>query len=333
MRLKVNKDGLGALPLQRDSVEDAVKLIRGCIDAGIDFIDTARAYSDSEEKLGLALDGYVPREKLTIATKTGAGNAEDFWAHLETSLRLLKTDYADVYQFHNPAYVPRPGDENGLYDAALKAKAQGKIRRIGFTNHRLAVATEAVKSGLYETLQFPFSYLASDSEIELVRLCKERDVDFIAMKALSGGLITDIGAARAWLNQYDNVIPIWGLQHYRELELLTEAAKSPVQGLTPERSAKIALDRTELLGEFCRGCGYCMPCPEEIQIHMCARTSLLLRRSPTTYLLSPDWYKEMAKIDKCRECGLCASRCPYGLDTPALLKKNWEDYKEQYPKV
>ena len=169
--ITVNRNGFGALPVQRASVDEAVKILRKAYDNGINFFDTARAYSDSEMKLGLALSDV--RENIIIATKTMAKNVEDFWKQLDTSLSLLKTDYIDIYQFHNPGFCPKPGDGTGLYEAMLEAKAQGKIKHIGITNHGLAVAKEAVESGLYDTLQFPFSYLAGEKELELVNLCKE----------------------------------------------------------------------------------------------------------------------------------------------------------------
>ncbi|GHV93653.1 hypothetical protein AGMMS50268_41560 [Spirochaetia bacterium] len=174
--LKVNKDGFGALPVQRTEKAAAVKLLQKALDGGINFFDTARAYSDSEEKIGAALSGGSfagssgRRDKFILATKTGSKDAETFWKHLETSLSTLKTDYIDVYQFHNPGFVPRPGDSSGLYDAILKAKEQGKIRFIGISNHRLPIAKEAVESGLYDTLQFPFCYLSDDQEIALTKL-------------------------------------------------------------------------------------------------------------------------------------------------------------------
>ena len=319
-----NKNGFGALPIQRIPDEDAVYLLKKAYDNGITYFDTARWYTDSEHKLGLAFEGI--RDKIWIATKTGAGNAEDFWKDLETSLENLKTDYIDVYQFHNPAFCPKPGDESGLYDAALKAKEQGKIRHIGITNHRLAVANEAVDSGLYETLQFPFCYLATEKDIELVEKCKVKDMWFVAMKALSGGLITNSAAAYAYLAQYDNVLPIWGVQRENELdEFLSYIEKPPV--MNEEIKALIAHDREELLGEFCRGCGYCMPCPMGIEINNCARMSLLLRRSPSAGHLSEEGQEKMMKIENCIHCNQCKSKCPYGLDTPALLQKNLEDYK------
>ena len=183
--ITVSKNGFGALPIQRVSSEDAVRILRKAYEGGINYFDTARFYTDSEEKLGLTLSDV--RENIIISTKTMCNTTEDFWRDLGESLELLKTDYIDIYQFHNPSFCPKPGDGTGLYEAMLEAKAQGKIRHIGITNHRLAVAEEAVLSGLYETLQFPFSYLASEKEEALVKLCEERDVGFICMKALAGG--------------------------------------------------------------------------------------------------------------------------------------------------
>ena len=272
----VNKNGFGALPVQRVTKEDAVYLLRKAYDGGIRFFDTARAYSDSEEKLGAAFEGM--REKVFISTKTMAKDVEGFWKDLETSLSLLKTDYIDIYQFHNPSFCPKPGDGTGLYEAMLEAKAQGKIRHIGITNHRMSVAEEIIESGLYETLQFPFCYLATDREKALVQGCKEKNIGFIAMKALSGGLITNSAAAYAFEDQYDNVLPIWGVQREKELdEFLSYIACPPA--MTDEIKTIIEKDQKELSGNFCRGCGYCMPCPAGIEINTCARMSLLLRRS------------------------------------------------------
>ena len=151
-----------------------------------------------------------------LASKSPAKTGEDYKKDLETSLKMLRTDYIDIYQHHNLPFCPKPGDGTGLYEAALEAKEQGKIRFIGLTNHRMAVAREAVESGLYDTLQFPFSYLATPEEIALVELCRKHNVGFIAMKALSGGLITNARAAYAYLAQYDNVLPIWGIQRMEE---------------------------------------------------------------------------------------------------------------------
>lgn len=321
--LIVNKNGFGALPIQRVSLEEARPILRKAYEKGINFFDTARSYSDSEEKLGYALSDV--RKEIIIATKTPSTTVEGFWKDLHTSLSLLKTDYVDILQFHNPSFVPKPGDGTGLYEAMLEAREKGMIRFIGFTNHRLHLAEEAVLSGLYDTLQFPFSYLASEKEQALVELCEKHDIGFICMKALSGGLITRADAAYAFLADFP-VLPIWGIQRERELDEFLACGEQP-PAMTEEIRAHIARERAELTGEFCRGCGYCMPCPVGIEINNAARMSLMLRRAPEKAWLSETWQQKMALIDSCLECGQCASRCPYQLDTPNLLKKNWEDYK------
>ena len=322
--IEVNKNGFGALPIQRISDEEAVYLLKKAYQGGIRFFDTARGYSDSEHKLGLAFEKI--RESLFIATKSGAVTGEGMKKDLEKSLSELQTDYIDIYQFHNPAFCPKPGDGSGLYEAALEAKKEGKIRHIGITNHRLSIAGEAISSGLYETLQFPFCYLATEKEEGLVEGCRKADMGFIAMKALSGGLITNSAAAYAHAAQFENVLPIWGVQREKELdEFLSYISQPPA--MTEERKALIEKDRKELAGEFCRGCGYCMPCPVGIEINNCARMSLLLRRSPSQLQLTEEAKEKMMKIKDCLQCNQCKGKCPYGLDTPTLLRKNLEDYE------
>lgn len=323
-----NKNGFGALPIQRISYEEADALIMKAYEAGITFFDTARFYTDSESKLGKSLSERGLREKVFIASKTMCSSTEEFWSQLETTLTNLQTDYLDLYQFHNPAFCPKPGDGTGLHEAMLEAKAQGKIRHIGITNHRLAVAHEAIESGLYETLQFPFSYLANAEEIQLVEKCKEADMGFIAMKAMGGGLITRADASYAFCAQYDNVLPIWGVQRQEELQQFLDCEKNPPR-MDAAMEAFIAGERKELAGEFCRGCGYCMPCPAGIKINDCARMSLMIRRAPTDIYMDEAHQRDMEKITECLHCGQCKERCPYGLDTPALLEKNLKDYREQ----
>lgn len=323
--ITVNKNGFGALPIQRIGREEAAALLAHAYDNGITFFDTARFYTDSEEKIGYAFRGM--RDKLVIATKTMTAQAAQFWEQLQTSLRQLKTDYVDIYQFHNPSFCPKPGDGTGLYEAMLEAKAKGMIRHIGITNHRLAVAMEAAESGLYDTIQFPFSYLATEEEIRLVELCRERQIGFIAMKALSGGLITNSAAAYAYLAQFANVLPIWGVQRKQELdEFISYIHQPPV--MNGELSAVIEHDRAVLSGGFCRGCGYCMPCPAGIDIPTSARMSLMIRRAPVSVYLNEDWQAKMKKIDDCIQCGHCKDHCPYNLDTPKLLEENWADYRQ-----
>jgi uncharacterized protein len=325
--LSVSRSGFGCIPIQRLGFEEAGRLLRKAYDAGIDFFDTARGYTDSEEKIGAALSGV--RKDIVLATKTPATKRADAERDLDTSLRNLKTDYIDVYQLHNPKEPPDPSDEGSAYAAARDAKKKGKVRFIGITNHRLDAATKAAGSGLFDTVQFPFSFLSSEKDIDLVRLCVEKDLGFIAMKALSGGLITDVRPSFAFLRQFPNVLPIWGLQRESELDEFVALEKDP-PALYGELLEKMEKDRKELSGAFCRGCGYCLPCPAGIPINMAARISFFLTRSLPGRHLTEDWKNQMLRINDCTECGSCSSKCPYGLETPKLLKSQLEWYLKYY---
>ncbi|WP_026499453.1 aldo/keto reductase [Butyrivibrio sp. WCD2001] len=326
--ITVPQNGFGALPIQRIPLEDAVKLLRKAYDGGMRFFDTARAYSDSEEKVGAAFgDGYVKREDIVIATKTGSKTPEEFWEHLETSLDKLKTSYIDIYQFHLMNQCWKPDDGTGMYECMIKAKEQGKIKHIGGTAHKIGIAKGLAESDLYETVQYPMSYLATDQEIDLIHLCNEKNVGFICMKGLAGGLITNSKAAMAFANQFDGLVPIWGIQRETELnEWLSYMDDTPQ--VDAEIQEFIESERKELMGDFCRGCGYCMPCTVGIQINQCNRMTLMLRRAPSDSWLSEYWQAEMNKIEECVNCGVCLSKCPYELRIPQLLKKNLEDYRE-----
>jgi len=323
------QNGFGALPVQRADKDTAVAILRRAYEGGMTFFDTARAYSDSEEKIGCAFGEMWPkmRDKIIIATKTMGKTPEEFRAQLKESLRLMKTDYVDIYQFHCVNQVYKPGDGTGMYECMLEAKEAGLIKHIGITTHKIQIAFDIVESGLYETIQYPFSYLASEKEIELVKKAQENNVGFIAMKGLAGGLINNSKAAMAFMTQYDNVVPIWGVQRMNELEEWL-AFMDETPEMTSEMSDFIAREQNELMGEFCRGCGYCMPCPAGIMINNCARMSLMVRRAPSANWLGENMQAEMKKIENCINCRQCTSRCPYELDTPNLLKKNYEDYKK-----
>ena len=322
--ITTNKNGFGAIPIQRISDDAAIKLLQKAYNNGITFYDTARVYSDSEKKIGMALSGV--RDRIFIATKTAAQDAENFWKDLETSLSMLKTGYVDIYQFHNPPVFPKPGDGSGLYEAILEAKALGKVRHIGITNHRLPIARAAMESGLYETIQYPVSYLSSQEELDFVAHCAERKIGVLAMKALAGGFITNSAAAYAFLAQYDNVLPIWGIQFENELDEFLSYQNSPPL-LDEKMETAIMRDFAELSGDFCRGCGYCLPCPVNIEIPMAARMTKLLRRASVSVLLNEESKKMMDRINDCTDCGYCSENCPYSLDVPRLLRENLEDYK------
>ena len=325
--LQVSKTAFGALPIQRITTAQAVKLVRRAYEGGINYFDTANMYTDSEEKLGQALEGI--RQNVVISTKSAATDKKTALAHIEESLRRLRTDYIDLFQFHNPAQLPDPEDPEGAFAAALEMQQKGYIRHIGITNHRPGVARAAIESGNFETLQFPFCYLATDQDLALVEACRQADMGFIAMKGLSGGLLNNAQACYAFMRDQAGVVPIWGIQHEWELDQWLELTERD-PGLTPELQAVIDRDRKELAGNFCRSCGYCLPCSAGIDIPQAARMSQLLGRSPYKPYMTDEWYAKMHKIEDCVHCDLCKSRCPFGLDTPALLQKQLMEYDAFY---
>ncbi|MBQ8216670.1 MAG: aldo/keto reductase [Oscillospiraceae bacterium] len=326
--LVVTKPAMGCLPVQRCDTDYAVKLLRAAYDGGIRYFDTANMYTDSEYKMGLALSDV--RENIVISTKSTSTKKEGVLEHIENSLRMLKTDYIDLFQFHQMSRLPDVNDPDNEYAGALEAKRRGWIGHIGVTTHSVEIAEKCIESGHYETLQFPFSYISSERDLALAEKCKAADMGFIAMKGLAGGLLgPNARACCAFMNLYDNVAPIWGIQTMEELEQWLKLDEKEPR-MDEEISAIIKKDRQELSGSFCRSCGYCMPCTVGIEIRNCARMNMLLRRSPWQPYMSDEWRAKMNMINDCVDCGLCSSRCPYGLDTPNLLKYMLKDYNEFY---
>ncbi len=325
--LWVSRCGFGALPIQRVPMNDAVRLLRKAFEGGIDFFDTARYYSDSEEKIGSALS--AKRSEITIATKAMAPTRKDVVSSLTVSLEKLRTGYVDILQLHNPPSLPDVHDPDGPYAGLVEAREKGMARFIGISCHKRADAIGAARSGHYDTVQFPISSLSSEEDLALAALCRENDCGCIAMKALSGGLITNAATSFAFLRQLENVLPIWGIQRERELDEFLAMEKNPPV-LDETLWNLIRKDRLELAGLFCRGCGYCMPCPAGIEINWVARMMLLLRRAPAQGFMTDEWHSKMLLINECTKCNQCKKKCPYGLDTPALLEKNLKDYEEFY---
>lgn len=322
--LRVTRTAFGVLPLQRTGMDEAVRILRRAYEAGINFYDTARAYSDSEEKIGRAL-GRV-RDKIIISTKTVATDRNGVLGDLETSLRKLRTDYVDILQLHNPAQLPDPGDPNSSYAGLVSAREKGMVRHLGITNHRRDLALRAVESGLFDTIQFPLCMISVDEDLALAAACSKSDLGMIAMKGLAGGLITNARAAFAFMRSLPGVVPIWGFQRMGELAEFIDLDADP-PALDDDLKSAIENDRRELAADFCRACGYCLPCPAEIPIPMAARMRLCLRRMPHEQFLTKEWQEKMGRIRNCTKCRQCAERCPYGLDTPALLETMLEDYE------
>lgn len=322
--LMVTKTAFGALPVQRCSVEDAVELLRAAKDSGINFFDTARAYTDSEKKIGIAFKDC--RQEVIIATKTHAKNLDEMKEHLETSLKMLQTDYIDVYQFHNVSNVPT--EESQMYQYMLELKDKGIIRHIGATSHSYDSAVTVVESGLYETLQYPIFCLSDEKDLGLVQKCKDNDMGVIAMKGMGGGLIDDPKVAFAFLEGYSNLCTIWGVQTKDELNDFVELEANPAM-VDEQISKKLQQYKEELNGEFCRSCGYCLSaCPVNIEISNCARMTQLCGRAVWQDFVTEAWQGKMQMINDCIECRACVEKCPYSLDIPNLLKKNLREYNQ-----
>ena len=325
--LSVSSLGFGGIPIQRIDAEGTKALIHQLADCGVNYIDTARGYTVSEEYLGYALEGI--REKFILATKTMARTADAMAKDIDISLRNLHTDYIELYQVHNPSLtdldiVTAPG---GALEALMEAKAVGKIGHIGVTAHSVEVFEKALSYDWVETIMFPYNIVETQGEA-LIRRCKEQNVGFIAMKPLAGGAIEDATLALRFLNTNDDVsVVIPGMADPAELKQ-NLAAVNNASPLCAEELAKIGAVRRELGTQFCRRCGYCAPCTVGINIPGVFLFEGYLRR----YGLAgwaQDRYAAMAvKASACIECGACEPRCPYQLPIREMLKKAAEGFGE-----
>ena len=327
-KIEATAQSFGALPIQRTDMSEAVKILERAYEGGINFYDTARAYSNSEEKLGKAFSPSM-RQNIYLATKSGGKNKDAILKDIQTSLSLLKTDYVDILQAHNITEVPNENDENSIYSGLLEAQKRGYCKFIGITSHRLDVAKKAVDTNLYDTLQFPISYLSAQEDIDLIEYVKKYDMGIIAMKALAGGAISSAKAAAAFMGENPTLLPIWGIQHMHELEEFLSYLENP-PAMTDELLAMVNKDKAELSGNFCRACGYCMPCTAapEMEMNTTMRMYFNLRRMPPEQFLAEKWQEQMLMIEKCIDCGACKKRCPYGLDCPKVLRQNLADYRD-----
>jgi predicted aldo/keto reductase-like oxidoreductase len=320
--LMVSRVALGGIPIMRVSKAEAAKLVQDAIGLGINFIDTAHVYADSEEKIGEGIKG-TRREDLIIASKSPANDKKQFNENLDLSLKRLGVDYIDIYQLHNVGSEARrdavlaPG---GAYEGLREAVKAGKVRFPAFSSHSLPVALELMKSGKFASVQFPFNYIDHDAEKEAIPLAKALDMGFIAMKPMGGGLLGNAGLSFRYLLQYDNIVPDPGIEKIEEIrEIAGIVEKKPP--LTAEDKAEIEKLRTEFGPSWCHRCDYCQPCPQDIPISLVLGTKSSMKRMSAERarsMLEPAI--ETAKT--CLECGDCMTRCPYHLEIPKLLKES-----------
>jgi predicted aldo/keto reductase-like oxidoreductase len=331
--MMVTRLGFGGIPIQRLSEEDAVAIVRKCLDLRITFIDTANAYTTSEERIGKAIAGR--RKGLILATKSGARNREGVEKHLNLSLERLGVDYIDLYQFHGVSTfkdletVLDPKGPRAVLEDARKA---GRIRHIGITSHTMDVAKEAVKSGQFETLMFPFNFVTSEPADELLPLVKEYDVGFIVMKPLAGGLLDNATIAFKYLLQFPDVVSIPGIEQTWEIEEIVKIYQGPNQ-MTEAELTEIQRMRDELGTRFCRRCEYCQPCPQEIPISTVMNIQSFVKRMPPERVFSGGIAAAMERAATCTECGDCEEKCPYNLPIREMIAERvkwFEETREKY---
>jgi predicted aldo/keto reductase-like oxidoreductase len=321
--LKVSAVGFGGIPIIRLQADEAVKVLRHAYDRGITFYDTANMYRDSEAKIGHALSSV--RDKIIIATKTTQRSSSGLRQNLEGSLKAMKTDYIDLYQFHQVANDEEWGkinQESGAWGEAQKAIQEGKIRFLGVTSHNLPMAVKLAKTGLFSTVQFPFNLIEQEAKEELHEYCRQKGIGTIVMKPFAGGVIDNAAIAFKYLRQFPDIIPIPGFDSIKAIDEIISLY---------EQRNDVALHDLELMEKyrqelgkvFCRRCEYCQPCPNGVLITPAMGYPIVAGR------MSPRVSVEFMKVPMestllCDDCGACIEKCPYNLPIPDLLKKNYD---------
>jgi len=325
--LTVSEFGFGCIPIIRFPQDDAVRVLRHAFKRGITFFDTANAYRDSEEKIGVAFGGM--RDKVVLASKTLKRGAEEALGHLENSLRMLRTDYLDLYQLHQIAQEKdwqAVAGPNGALEALMKAKADGKVRHVGVTSHNLQMALKMVRSGLFDTIQFPFNLIEEGAKDELLGAALEAGMGFICMKPFGGGVIDNAAVAFKYLRDHSGVIPIPGFESCEQVDEIIACYAEP-NVISEQDLQAMENFRGELGKRFCRRCEYCQPCPQGVMITPAMGYPIVAARmSPA---VAVEFCKTpMESVLLCAECGACLERCPYELPISDILKANYTLYEK-----
>lgn len=328
--LQVSEIALGGIPIQRRTKADAVAVVKAALDLGINFIDTAHGYGDSEEKIGEAIRG-VPREGLVLASKAPATDRRGFLEQLETTLERLGTDYVDIYQHHGVSSEEKmeavlgPG---GAYEGMVEAVAAGKVRHPAFSSHDLAVAKRMMLTGNYEVTQLPFNFIDDAALDEVIPLARELDMGFISMKPLGGGRFERAEPCFRYLMQFDGIVPDPGIENIGEIEEIVSLYENRRE-ITDDDREEIRRLKEELGTSWCHRCDYCQPCPQGIRISAVLVAKSMVRRMPPEKV-NTKIGQAVAKAAECTECGECVPRCPYNLAIPELLKVQrgrWAEYE------
>ncbi|MCU0563429.1 MAG: aldo/keto reductase [Desulfobacterales bacterium] len=328
--LEVSQVGFGGIPIIPLEPDEAVAVVRHCFESGVNFFDTANMYPTSEEKIGTALLGV--RDAAVIATKTAQRTAAGAAEQLELSLRRLQTDRIDLYQLHNVSNqeaLDQVLASGGAYEAVARARKAGKVRCIGISSHSIATATAALKTGLFQTLQFPFNFIESDPAEALFPLALRQDVGIIGMKPLGGGVLERADLCFRFLQRHPHVVPIPGIRDRGEIDQILALYRDP-RPLGAEDEREIKRIRSDVGERFCHRCEYCMPCAQGVLIPQVLMYPAILKR--LTRERAEGWVgKAMESVENCVECGECEQRCPYSLPIADLLKENLALFNRRTP--
>lgn len=313
--------GIGGIPIQRPPLNEAITTIRRALDLGVNLIDTSIAYGDSEERIGRAIAGR--REQAIVATKGRWQDKTTALENIERSLSRLNTDYIDLWQFHGVnslEWFNRILGPGGAMEGALHAQQAGKVRHIGLSSHSPDVARAAIISGHVETIQFPFNFVARELAEELVPLAHQHDVGFIAMKPFAGGMLQKANLSIKYLLQFEDVVPIPGIEKTAEIEEIVDIVNHEPWKLTPSERQEIEAIRAQVGTRFCRRCGYCMPCPQEVKIQPLMTLPVLWDLWPPSERSNRAFMREVAGSAKnCVRCGECETKCPYELPIREMI--------------
>ena len=322
--LRVSAVGIGGIPIQRVSKAQAVKTIRAGLDLGINLIDTAAGYTDSQLKIGAAIKGR--RDGLVIASKSPQKTKAGVLADVERARKELGCETIDLYQFHNIsreadwATISGPG---GALEGLLAARDKGHVAHIGFTSHNLDIAIRLTEEPAFETVQFPFNLVTAEPADKLIPLARQRQLGFIAMKPLCGGQYDNAKYAFKFLNAFPDVVPIPGVESPAQIRQIVQIVDSAatLQGEEKLAAEKIAASLGKL---FCRRCGYCQPCPQGVPITNAMVFEGFLRRFPLSKILDGPGKGVLELTGLCNECGQCEEKCPYHLPIRQTVKRAGE---------
>jgi predicted aldo/keto reductase-like oxidoreductase len=328
--IKVSELGFGGIPILRLEANEAERILRHAYDRGITFFDTANAYKDSEAKMGNALKGL--RDKVVLATKTLRRDGAGATAQLEQSLRLLQTDYVDLYQFHQVAQesawdaICAPG---GALEAMKKAQQDGKIRHLAVSSHSRPMAIKLIQTGLFATVQFPFNFIETAASEDLHPEARKLGVGILAMKPFAGGVIDNAAVAFKYLRQFPDVLALPGLESVEGVDEVVGFYDKP-NNVTAEDEAAFEKYRKELGMQFCRRCEYCQPCPQGVMITPAMAYRVIAKRMSAQVAVEFN-RQAMETVPKCIECGACLPKCPYNLPITEMIKRNydmWEGHQK-----